>query len=147
MKKTRKEIKRSRLDKISRLSVAAATAAKKPGRNQCRRITCVLAQGRAVSGCCSRDLDQAKTLSKNLISSLARIHSQNSIVRQDGTRCPSYVRRARQDFVLNRLGSLVISSRTNVYNTRSNTSQFKYGVHFNFCHKFLLRYAFKKCFK
>lgn len=71
--------------KISRLSVAAATVAKKPGRNQCRRITRVLAQGRAVSGCCSRDLDQAKTLSKNLISSLTRTHSQNSIVCQDCT--------------------------------------------------------------
>ena len=107
------------MNKISQFSVAAATAAKKLGRNQCRRITRVLAQGRAVSSCSSRPRPSENFVQEsNIILGSHTFSEFHSTPELYGTRCPPYVRRTRQDFILNRLEILVISFWTNVYNTQ-----------------------------
>lgn len=57
----------------------------------------------------------------------SEFHSMSGLY---GTRYPPYVRRARQDFTLNRLEILVISPRTNVCNTQIHRTQIR---RLNFC--------------
>lgn len=138
----RAEIKRRHARrKISRLSVAAATAAKKPEKKSMLKDNT-----RPCSGTSSlRLLLSRPRPSENFVQesniilgshTFSEFHSMSGLY---GTRYPSYVRRARQDFTLNRFEILVISSRTNVYNTQIRR--------LNFCRTFLLRYAFRKYLK